>query len=150
MGQGTIDTPVGALTVYSQEGKLTRVSWTRGRFESAPEIDAALSQLEAYFSGDLTEFDLPIDVQASEFQRDVCDAMRLIPFGETRTYGELAQDLGAPAQAIGGACGGNPLPVIIPCHRVLGANSLGGYSGHGGVETKIWLLRHEGAAGLLI
>ncbi len=76
--------------------------------------------------------------------------MSAIPFGETRTYGELAQQLGVPAQAIGQACGGNPIPILIPCHRVLGANGLGGYSGDGGVETKVWLLRHERAAGLLI
>ena len=76
--------------------------------------------------------------------------MQSIPFGETLTYGEIAKRLGVPAQAVGQACGGNPIPVIIPCHRVLGATSLGGYSGEGGVETKVWLLRHEGAAGLLI
>jgi methylated-DNA-[protein]-cysteine S-methyltransferase len=76
--------------------------------------------------------------------------MSAIPFGETRTYGEIARGLGVPAQAVGQACGANPVPVVIPCHRVLGATSLGGYSGEGGVETKVWLLRHEGAGGLLI
>ncbi len=76
--------------------------------------------------------------------------MCAIPFGETRTYGDLAKALGAPAQAIGQACGGNPVPVIVPCHRILGASGLGGFSAPGGVETKIALLKHEGAASLLI
>ncbi|MFY9205650.1 MAG: MGMT family protein, partial [Yoonia sp.] len=71
-------------------------------------------------------------------------------FGETRTYGELAREMGVPAQAIGQACGANPIPIIIPCHRVLGAKTLGGFSGAGGVEGKVQLLRHESAAGLLI
>ena len=86
----------------------------------------------------------------SPLQRAVCDQMRAIPFGETRTYGDLAKALGAPPQAIGQACGGNPLPILIPCHRVLSARGLGGFSAPGGVETKVALLRHEGAGGLLI
>ncbi len=77
-------------------------------------------------------------------------AMCAIPFGETRTYGDLARALDAPAQAIGQACGGNPVPIIVPCHRILGASGLGGYSAPGGVETKVALLKHEGAASLLI
>ncbi|MCB1350992.1 MAG: MGMT family protein, partial [Maritimibacter sp.] len=68
----------------------------------------------------------------------------------TRTYGEIAADLGASAQAVGNACGANPIPILIPCHRVLGATGLGGYSGAGGIETKVALLRLEGAGGLLI
>jgi methylated-DNA-[protein]-cysteine S-methyltransferase len=76
--------------------------------------------------------------------------MCAIPFGETRTYGDLAKDLGVPAQAIGQACGANPVPVIVPCHRILGASGLGGFSAPGGVETKVALLKHEGAASLLI
>ena len=76
--------------------------------------------------------------------------MRAIPVGHTRTYGDIARDLGVPPQAVGQACGGNPIAIIIPCHRVLGAGGLGGFSGAGGVETKVALLRHEGAAGLLI
>ena len=74
--------------------------------------------------------------------------MAAIPFGQVRTYGDLARDLGVSAQAMGQLCGANPLPVIVPCHRVVGAAGLGGFSGAGGVETKAWLLRHEG--GLLI
>ena len=76
--------------------------------------------------------------------------MAAIPYGETRTYGALARDLGAPAQAVGQACGANPLPILVPCHRVLGQKGLGGFSAPGGVESKVALLRLEGAAGLLI
>ncbi|MEM9127769.1 MAG: methylated-DNA--[protein]-cysteine S-methyltransferase, partial [Pseudomonadota bacterium] len=95
-------------------------------------------------------FDLPYRVTVSDFQRQVCDLMFAIPLGETRTYGDIAKDLDQPAQLVGAACGANPIPVIIPCHRVLAANGLGGFSGDGGVETKVALLRHERAAGLLI
>ena len=149
MPSGCLDTPLGPLTVISERDHITALRW--GSFASgtaSAEIRAALEQLEMYFAGTLTDFDLPMQVDASPFQRDVCDAMSAIPFGETRTYGDLAQDLGVSAQAIGGACGGNPIPVIVPCHRVLGAQTLGGYSGDGGVETKVWLLKHENAGGL--
>ncbi|WP_372674439.1 methylated-DNA--[protein]-cysteine S-methyltransferase, partial [Aquicoccus sp.] len=106
--------------------------------------------LAAYFDGSRFSFELPLRVEGSAFQRAVCNAMLAIPPGETRTYGDIARDLEHPAQAVGQACGANPIPVIIPCHRVLAANGLGGFSGGVGVEIKVWLLRHEGAAGLLI
>ena len=76
--------------------------------------------------------------------------MRAIPFGGTRTYGEIAAKVGAPAQAVGQACGANPIPVIIPCHRATAAEGLGGFSAAGGVEMKVALLRHEGAYSLLL
>ncbi len=95
-------------------------------------------------------FDLPLHVQGSDFQRAVCERIAAIPYGETTSYGAIAKALNAPAQAVGAGCGGNPIALIIPCHRVLGATGLGGFSARGGVETKVWLLRHEGAAGLLI
>lgn len=148
---GVTDTPVGRLGVVEQGGAIVALDWGVDPMGEATELlHEALRQLSAYFAGELTDFDLPLRVEASEFQQQVCAAISAIPFGETRTYGDLAKDLGAPAQAIGGACGGNPIPVIIPCHRVLGANGLGGFSGAGGVETKVELLKHEGAAGLLI
>lgn len=146
----TIPSPVGALTITETEGAITSVSWGGNHTDDTPLLRDAQTQLTAYFAGDLTDFDLPLRVAGSDLQREVCNAMLAIPFGETRTYGDLAKDLGAPAQAIGQACGGNPIPVIIPCHRILGANSLGGFSGGTGIETKVALLKHEGAAGLLI
>lgn len=144
-------TPLGALTLRAQGGAITALDWGRVQAEdSSPELEEARAQLTAYFAGQLTRFDLPLRVDASPFQQEVCARIAAIPFGETRTYGQIAHDMGAPAQAVGAGCGGNPIPILIPCHRVLGANGLGGYSGARGVETKVWLLRHEGAAGLLI
>jgi O-6-methylguanine DNA methyltransferase len=109
----------------------------------------AIRQLHAYFERRLTEFDLPLD-WGTGFNADVRRSMAAIPYGETRTYGDLAKELGAPAQAIGQACGANTIPVIIPCHRILASNGLGGFSAPGGIETKVALLKLEGAASLLI
>ena len=104
----------------------------------------------AYLDGGGPADALPLDVRATAFQWRVWQALAAIPAGESRTYGELAGQLGVSAQAIGQACGANPIPILIPCHRVLAANGLGGYSGRGGVEAKIALLKLEGAASLLI
>ena len=146
-----VESPVGPLFVSEADGAITRVSWQAGEIgEETPLLARARAQLAEYFDGKRQAFDLPLRVSGSAFQQQVCAAMSAIPFGETRTYGEIARGLGVPAQAVGQACGANPVPVVIPCHRVLGATSLGGYSGEGGVETKVWLLRHEGAGGLLI
>ncbi len=103
-----------------------------------------------YFTGKRQVFDLPLVPQVSDFQRKFGAALCTIPFGETRSYSDLAKELSVPAQAIGQACGANPIAIIIPCHRVLGAANLGGFSGAGGVEGKVQLLRIEGAASLLI
>ncbi|UWQ36434.1 methylated-DNA--[protein]-cysteine S-methyltransferase [Leisingera aquaemixtae] len=150
MISASLETPVGALSVTERNGAIVRLDWSAAATGRSALLDRAVAQLRAYFAGELTEFDLPLHVEGSEFQKAVCEAMQAIPFGETRTYGEIAKDLGAPPQPVGNACGGNPIPVIIPCHRVLSATGLGGFSGQGGVETKVALLKHEGAAGLLI
>jgi methylated-DNA-[protein]-cysteine S-methyltransferase len=146
----TVDTPIGPVTLTEHHGALTRVEWGGAGCERTDLLRTAAAQLAQYFAGDRTAFDLPVAVTGSDTQRRVCAAIAAIPFGETRSYGALSRDLGLPAQAVGRACGGNPLPIVIPCHRVLGAHGLGGFSGGSGVETKVWLLRHEGAAGLLI
>ncbi len=146
-----VDTRFGCLGVEETDGAITRLIWNgRNAGETSPVLKEAAAQLKAYDQGRLERFDLPYRVAGSEFQRQVCDLMFAIPLGETRTYGEIAKELGQPPQPVGQACGANPIPVIIPCHRVLAANGLGGFSGEGGVETKVALLRHEGAAGLLI
>jgi len=143
--------PLGPLTVWQVGEAITRLDWTDdGDAPATPLLQEAGRQLAAYFDGKLEAFDLPFEVAGTDFQRDVCAAMSAIPFGYTRTYGEIAKDLGVPAQAIGQACGANPIPIMIPCHRVMGAKGLTGFSGKGGVETKVALLRLEGAAGLLI
>ncbi len=146
----SVTSPLGPLTLIADAVGITALEWRDGRRDGTAVLEQAATQLDGYFAGKRQEFTVPIRLTCSDFQRTVCAAMSAIPFGETRTYGDLAEQLGVPAQAIGQACGGNPLPILIPCHRVLGANGLGGYSGEGGIETKVWLLRHEGAAGLLI
>lgn len=145
MKQHDVQTQFGNLTLTEEDGAIVRLSWgVSGRADQSDVLDAAVSQLRAYDAGDLEVFDLPLRVAGSQFQRDVCDAMSAIPFGATITYGDIAKALAAPAQAVGQACGGNPIPIIIPCHRVMGAKGLTGFSGAGGVETKVALLRHEG------
>lgn len=146
----TVDTPTGPFTLTEADGALVGAEWGAGGSDETPLLCAARRQLDQYFARERDSFDLPLRVAGSDFQRAVCDAMRAIPPGETRTYGDIAADLGVSPQAVGQACGANPIPILIPCHRVLAANGLGGFSGRGGVETKVWLLRHEGAAGLLI
>ncbi|WP_085805063.1 methylated-DNA--[protein]-cysteine S-methyltransferase [Roseovarius albus] len=151
--RASFESPLGLVSVDSRDGKITGLYWGQKAKlgnDCTPVLVEAQRQLEAYFNGELMVFELPLHVNGSDFQRAVCDAMLAIPLGETRTYGDLAHDLDASAQAVGNACGGNPIPIIIPCHRVLGATSLGGFSGAGGVESKVWLLKHEKAAGLLI
>lgn len=146
-----METPVGDLTVSTRDGAIVGVDWLTGFDDASPLLEKAAVQIRAYFDGTLQVFDLPLNPDVSSFQQDVCDAMAQIPFGQTRTYGDLAQELGVSAQAVGRGCGGNPIPILIPCHRVMGANGkLVGFSGAGGVETKVALLRHEGAEGFLI
>ena len=148
----TIDTPTGPILVCETDGAIVSVVWEskKRHADNSAVLQDAKRQIVEYFNGTRTEFDLPLRVTGSKTQRAVCDAMLAISFGETVTYGDLSKQLNTPAQAIGQACGGNPIPLIIPCHRVLGANGLGGFSGGTGIETKVQLLRHEGAAGLLI
>ncbi len=143
-------TPVGRLFVSDERDQISCVAWHGQETGISSLLDEACRQITAYFSGGLQRFDLPLSVDGRDFQQRVNAAMLAIPFGETRTYGEIAQGLKSAAQPVGNACGANHLPILIPCHRVLGAQGLGGYSGSGGVETKVALLRHEGAGGLLI
>ncbi len=146
----SIPTQFGPLTLIQEGEAITRLEWDGDFSDETPLLREAAAQLRAYDAGTLQVFDLPFDVAGSDFQRAVCAQMSAIPYGETVTYGDIAKTLGAPAQAVGSACGGNPIPVLIPCHRVMGAKGLTGFSGKGGVETKVALLRHEGAGGFLI
>jgi methylated-DNA-[protein]-cysteine S-methyltransferase len=146
-----IDTQFGTLTLSEDNGMIVRLDWgVSGAGDRSAVLDAARTQLAEYDTGTRTAFDLPLRVNGSRVQQDVCAAMSAIPFGDTCTYGDIAKQLGIPAQVVGQACGGNPIPIIIPCHRVMGAKGLTGFSGAGGVETKVALLRHEGAGGFLI
>jgi len=139
-----------------RDGAVVRLSWVEpgtipppsgapGRVEAAV-IARVRAQLDEYFAGERHVFDLPLAPAGGSLQQAVCAAMRAIPYGQTRTYGDLAAILGAPPQAIGQACGANPIPILIPCHRVVAAHGrLGGFSGGRGAETKLALLRLEGA-----
>ena len=146
-----IDTPVGRLGIVERDGKIVRVSWSvQPEGEPTPLLEEAAQQVAAYFASELKEFDLPLDPGGNVLEAGVFVAMSAIPYGETRTYGDIAADLGTYGQPVGQACGANPIPVIIPCHRVLSATGLGGYSGQGGIETKIALLKLEGGYPLLL
>lgn len=145
----SVDSPYGRLTLTEEDGRITRLRWGGDGEDATPLLAEAARQLDAYFAGTRRAFDLPVRLSPG-LGGDVMRAMMAIPFGETRTYGDLAKALGAPAQAIGQACGANPVPIIVPCHRILGASGLGGFSAPGGVETKVALLRHEGAGSLLL
>ena len=144
------ETPLGPVMLVEEDGALVVLDWGGSGADETPVLIEAHRQLAAYFAGELTEFDLPLAPKVSMRQRAFLDALIAIPFGDTKTYGEIALETGMSAQGAGQACGANPIAIIIPCHRVTGTGTLGGFSAKGGVETKVALLRHEGAAGLLI
>ncbi|NQV59675.1 MAG: methylated-DNA--[protein]-cysteine S-methyltransferase [Alphaproteobacteria bacterium] len=146
MPQQSMHSPIGDLTITCEDGALVALDWGWARDQSTGDLlDQAKAQLEAYFDGQRQTFDLPLAPAGTAFQCRVWQLMQAIPCGETRSYGAMAKDLNSAARAVGMACGANPIPVIIPCHRVLAANGMGGYSGDGGLETKVALLRLEGA-----
>ncbi|HET7408769.1 MAG TPA: methylated-DNA--[protein]-cysteine S-methyltransferase [Paracoccaceae bacterium] len=146
----SVRTPLGWLCVTEEDGAIIALDWRCSGADETPLLVEAGRQLAAYFEGRLQVFDLPLRPAGDALQSQVAAAMRAIPFGRTREYGEIAREIGAPPQAIGQACGRNTIPVIIPCHRVVGAGGLGGFSAPGGIETKVALLRHEGAYSLLL
>ena len=149
MARSSVMTPLGPVSITERAGLIVALDW--GTFEDDPSdlTREAAAQLRAYFDRRLTRFDLVLDY-GTGLNEGVRRAMVAIPHGQTLTYGALGRALQTGAQAIGRACGLNPVPIIIPCHRVLGADGLGGFSARGGVETKVWLLKHEGAASLLL
>jgi methylated-DNA-[protein]-cysteine S-methyltransferase len=148
-----IDTPIGALTLVATRDALREVRFPNGRPVGPddgpddprhPVLALTARQLTEYFAGDRTEFDVPLDPRGSSFQLAAWRGLATIPFGETVSYGEQAHRLGhdGKARAIGAANGANPLPIVLPCHRVIGADgNLTGFGG--GLETKAWLLHHE-------
>ena len=138
--------PWGRLLLTATEEAIISLTWsTRRAAVSNSLLDQAVEQLVDYAGGRLRCFDLPLAPSGTPFQQQVYAVMSAIPFGETRSYGDVAKELGSAAQPVGQACGSNPIPIIIPCHRILGADGLGGFSAPGGVEMKIQLLKHEDA-----
>lgn len=148
-----LDTPIGPLLLVGGRRGLRTIDFPHngrpampavGIARDAEPLAAAAQQLREYFAGERREFDLVLDLQGTPFQREVWTALLQIPNGSTWSYGELAQHLGRPnaSRAVGAANGANPIPVIVPCHRVIGANgSLTGFGG--GLPIKRWLLDHE-------
>jgi methylated-DNA-[protein]-cysteine S-methyltransferase len=149
----TIESPIGPLTLVARDGVLTDLSMHEQRHTPPPPDDAITdddwfkdlaAQLDAYFVGELSSFDVEMDLVGTAFQRSVWSRLREIPYGETISYGELARRIGNPqaSRAVGLANGRNPVAIIVPCHRVIGADgSLTGYGG--GLERKTWLLDLE-------
>jgi len=153
-----VDSPVGPLTLWGTDGVLHGLAMEDQRHRPASDLDAdrstedksafaeAARQLEAYFAGELRHFELPVQLDGTEFQRRVWSALVEIPYGETRSYGEIAAAIGRPgaSRAVGLANGRNPIGIVVPCHRVVGADgSLTGYGG--GLDRKRWLLELERA-----
>ena len=148
----TIDSPIGLLTLAGHGSVLTNLRMVDQTYEPSCagwSLDSgafadAVDQLGAYFAGELTDFDLQLDLRGTDFQQRVWKALLTIPYGETRSYGEIAEQIGASgsARAVGLANGHNPIAIVVPCHRVIGASgSLTGYGG--GLERKQTLLELE-------
>ncbi|WP_286929681.1 MULTISPECIES: methylated-DNA--[protein]-cysteine S-methyltransferase [Aeromicrobium] len=143
-----MDTPIGGLRLHVDAGLLTAIDFgaeARGERVEDPLLDEVERQLGEYFAGERHEFDLPVAADGTEFQKKVWAYLRTIPYGETVTYGQIATDLGYElgiSRAVGAANGANPIPIVVPCHRVIGSNGkLTGYAG--GLERKTTLLELE-------
>ena len=146
MASLSIPSPIGNLVLDEAEDTIVAIRWADDRASNgSPLLAEAARQLDAYFAGKLADFDLPLRPAGSAFERQVWAQMQTIPYGKTRSYGELAEAIGSAPRAVGGACGKNPIPIVIPCHRVLSKTGMGGYSGAGGLKTKETLLALEGA-----
>jgi methylated-DNA-[protein]-cysteine S-methyltransferase len=145
MPQLTLLTPLGELTVSEDAGSIVALDWGRGRDqERSSLLIEAVAQLQDYFDGRRAAFDLPLAPRGTAFRQRVWLALRAIPPGQTRSYGDVARHFGSAPRAIGQANGSNPIPILIPCHRVTGsAGILGGYSAGDGPATKRWLIDHE-------
>jgi methylated-DNA-[protein]-cysteine S-methyltransferase len=145
-----LDTPVGRLVLES-DGDILVGIWlpsqghkARAGSDVPPVLKETANQLEEYFAGERTEFDVPMELDGTPFQQEVWQELSRIPYGETISYGELARRVGRPngPRAVGQANGRNPIPIIVPCHRVLASNGIGGYGG--GLPMKRTLLAVEG------
>jgi methylated-DNA-[protein]-cysteine S-methyltransferase len=146
----SFDSPIGHINLTARDNKV--VALTMGgpslpNIGKAPVLDDAEKQLKRYFAGKSKTLDFAVEATGTEFQRQVWQEIAKIPFGETKTYGDIATAIGRPkaVRAVGGAVGANPVPLVIGCHRVLGSSGkITGYSGGDGLPTKRWLLALEG------
>ena len=149
-----MESPVGLLRIRVSGGQLDEIAFvdaaTSPRFDASPYLDRVIEQLECYFEDPRFEFSLTRSAAGTPFQRRVWDALCRIPSGEVRTYGQLAARLGSSPRAVGNACRRNPVPIVVPCHRVVSATGVGGYAGEAAgrlVAVKRRLLEHERIAG---
>lgn len=139
----TVASPIGALLLTEEDGALVSLGWGEGGTDETPLLIEARRQLGLYFAGRLRAFDLPLAAKGTPFQRRVWEALLAVPYGEVLRYNDIARTAGGVARAVGGACGSNPIAIVIPCHRVIGSAGLTGFSGGKGVETKQALLDLE-------
>lgn len=138
---------IGPLTIFAENDAIIVIESGKipGEGSDDPLLIEARAQIDAYFDGKLGKFDLPLGPDGTSRQKEIWATMNRIPYGTTMTYGELSALVGSSARAIGSACGANPIPIVQPCHRVVGAkNALTGFSFAGGAETKYQLLKLEG------
>ncbi len=142
--QLSLHSPVGDLTISEEAGEIVSLDWGWGRDQEAtPLLRRAKAALDDYFDGKPMAPDLPLAPHGTPYRLKVWQALRDIPAGETRSYIDIARLAGGSARSVGGANAANPIPIFIPCHRVVATNGLGGYSGGEGLETKLWLLGLE-------
>lgn len=148
----SLSTPVGTLTLFAEDGAIVALDWGQGmdapKKSSSAALTLAAQKLTDYFkTGKLDTTGLKLAPSGTAFQKHVWQEMQKIKAGHHKTYGDIAAKLNSGPRAVGGACAANPIPILIPCHRVIGANGrLGNYSGGDGAETKQFLLRLEGLA----
>jgi methylated-DNA-[protein]-cysteine S-methyltransferase len=149
--RAVIAAPFGALTIYVNEAGVVKIDLAPGSAElvapSTPLLEEACRQFNAYFQNPLQPFSLPLVTRGTDYSQRVWRALCEIPPGQVKSYGRLARELASGAQAVASACRANELPIVIPCHRVVAGNSLGGYCGQRSgpfLDIKRWLLRHEG------
>ncbi len=146
MPQLSLHSPIGDLTASEEDGAIVALDWGWGRDQTETDLLLrARAQLHAYFEGLLRGFDLPLAPAGSAFRRRVWAALQAIPYGATATYAALAAGLGSAPRAVGQANAANPIPILIPCHRVVAVGGIGGYSGGEGLSTKRALLALEAA-----
>ena len=144
MPQLSLHTPLGPLTLSEEDGALVSLDWGWGRDQTeTPLLLRARDQVQEYLDGERTSFDLPLSPAGTAYRQRVWAALQAIPYGETRTYLDIAGSAGGAARSVGQANENNPLPILIPCHRVVATGGLGGYSGGDGIEAKRFLLALE-------
>lgn len=145
MSQLSVHSPIGDLTISEEEGEIVSLDWGWSPFQEENEILLKTKfLLDQYFDDENPTFDLPLNPHGTEFQKNVWKIMCEIPYGKILTYGDISDRLNSHTRAVGMACGANPIPIIIPCHRVIGKNGkLTGFSGGEGIETKRYLLELE-------